>query len=78
MRIELDVWRTPTGRPEGTIHAVDGGDPQPFVGTLDLLRRLEDLTGATAEDRVHAPSATGIAHRSSGTAASGDEQEGWA
>lgn len=76
MRIELEVWRSALGRPEGTIHAVDGGNPRPFVGTLDLLRHLEDLTGPArgAARRITA----GTGERPSTTSAPSNEQEGWA
>ncbi|MDL5155506.1 hypothetical protein [Actinomycetospora termitidis] len=42
MRVTLDITRSRDGRLEGTA-ATDTGDEQPFSGTLDLLRVLEDL-----------------------------------
>lgn len=42
MHLSLDVLRTADGRLEGTVIS-ESGREQPFSGTLDLLRILEDL-----------------------------------
>lgn len=42
MHLSLDVLRTADGRLEGTV-ITESGREQPFSGTLDLLRILEDL-----------------------------------
>jgi hypothetical protein len=42
MHLSLDVLRTADGRLEGTV-VTESGREQPFSGTLDLLRILEDL-----------------------------------
>lgn len=52
VRFVLDVHRDPDGRLEGEI-SPQGESPQPFSGTLDLLRVLEDHT--TADPSVESP-----------------------
>src|ERR1700712_1671468 len=42
MHLSLDVLRTADGRLEGTV-ITESGREQPFSGTLELLRILEDL-----------------------------------
>jgi hypothetical protein len=49
MHLSLDVLRTADGRLEGTV-ITESGREQPFSGTLDLLRILEDLHGDRPAD----------------------------
>ena len=42
MHLSLDVFRSADGRLEGTV-ITEPGQEEPFSGTLDLLRILEDL-----------------------------------
>jgi hypothetical protein len=51
MHLSLDVLRTADGRLEGTV-ITESGREQPFSGTLELLRILEDLHAERpADDR---------------------------
>ncbi|MDD7966602.1 hypothetical protein [Actinomycetospora lemnae] len=45
MHLTVDLLRTADGRLEGTV-ITETGREQPFSGTLDLLRILEDLEPA--------------------------------
>jgi hypothetical protein len=54
MRIELEYNRTETGGLLGTLCA-DNGEAHPFVGTLDLLRLLDELAGLADTSRPDAP-----------------------
>jgi hypothetical protein len=54
MRLSLDVLRTDDGRLEGTV-ITESGRAQPFSGTLDLLRILEDLDAERADDEPRRP-----------------------
>lgn len=44
MRIELEYRRGERGRPEGSLRVEGEPEARPFVGTMQLLRLLEDLT----------------------------------
>src|ERR1700712_5776101 len=50
MHLSLDVLRTADGRLEGTV-ITESGREQPFSGTLDLLRILEDLHADRSDER---------------------------
>ena len=54
MHLSLDVLRTADGRLEGTV-ITESGRAQPFSGTLDLLRILEDLDAERADDEPRPP-----------------------
>lgn len=54
MHLSLDVLRTADGRLEGTV-ITESGRAQPFSGTLDLLRILEDLDTERADDEPRRP-----------------------
>ncbi|WP_328305001.1 hypothetical protein [Actinomycetospora sp. NBC_00405] len=49
MHLSVDLLRTPDGRLEGTV-ITETGREQPFSGTLDLLRVLEDLQAEPVQD----------------------------
>jgi hypothetical protein len=48
MHLTVDLLRTADGRLEGTV-ITETGLEQPFSGTLDLLRILEDLQSEHVE-----------------------------
>jgi hypothetical protein len=54
MHLSLDVLRTADGRLEGTV-ITESGRAQPFSGTLDLLRILEDLQTERPVDERRPP-----------------------
>jgi hypothetical protein len=54
MHLSLDVLRTADGRLEGTV-ITESGREQPFSGTLDLLRILEDLQTERPVDERRPP-----------------------
>jgi hypothetical protein len=54
MHLSLDVLRTADGRLEGTV-ITEAGRAQPFSGTLDLLRILEDLQTERPVDERRPP-----------------------
>jgi hypothetical protein len=54
MHLSLDVLRTADGRLEGTV-ITESGREQPFSGTLDLLRILEDLHVERSGDEWRPP-----------------------
>ena len=54
MHLSLDVLRTTDGRLEGTV-ITESGREQPFSGTLDLLRILEDLHVECSGDERRPP-----------------------
>ena len=54
MRLSLDVLRSADGRLEGTV-LTESGREEPFSGTLDLLRILEDLHLGAAGDARQPP-----------------------
>ncbi len=49
MRIELEYSRAESGRPEGTLRAGNAAEARPFVGTIQLLRLLEDVSADAAD-----------------------------
>jgi hypothetical protein len=53
MRIVLDVTATAGGRIEGTASWVNGGQPVPFTGWLDLMRLFEDANSGDVEKAVN-------------------------
>ena len=56
MHLSLDVFRTADGRLEGAV-ITESGRQQPFFGTLDLLRILEDLfLGPAGDEQQSRPS----------------------
>ena len=54
MHLSLDVLRTADGRLEGTV-ITESGREQPFSGTLELLRILEDLDAERPVDDRRPP-----------------------
>jgi hypothetical protein len=51
LRIELDYRQSETGRPEGTLRVRGEPEVRPFVGTMQLLRLLEDLAEQDTSSR---------------------------
>jgi hypothetical protein len=54
VHLSLDVLRTTDGRLEGTVTS-ESGQEQPFSGTLELLRILEDLQFESLGDERRTP-----------------------